>query len=247
MNLDQPWKVATIVGALVCFRVVWSIWRSAPGRNSVLELLDSGLIAFVLVFMLIRPFLVQAFYIPSGSMVPTLRVHDRILVNKFVYRLNEPRRGDIVVFEAPPQAHPTAERQDFVKRLIGLPGDSIRIVCGDGVYINGKRLEEPADIPMPDYDWPADPFGMPTGQDYQVPEGAYFVLGDNRNNSRDSHAWRDADGRPEPELKAGRVLGKAMLVFWPPSRIGLASDSRQVALQGERGPTPASSALADTR
>jgi signal peptidase I len=247
MNLDQPWKIAIIVGALLCLRVVWSVWRSAPQRAAMLELLDSGLIAFVLVFVLIRPFVVQAFYIPTGSMVPTLREHDRILVNKFVYRLNEPRRGDIVVFEAPPQAHPTEDGQDFVKRLIGLPGDAIRIVHGDGVYINGERLEEPADIPRPDYDWPVDSFGMPTGGAYRVPQGCYFVLGDNRNNSRDSHLWRDSSGQPEPELKAKRVLGKAMVVFWPPSRIGLASDNRQIALQGENVPTPpGSTALADT-
>jgi len=246
MNLDQPWKIAAIIAALLWLRIAWGLWRSAPQRAAVLELADSGLIAFVLVFLLIRPFVVQAFYIPSGSMIPTLQVHDRILVNKFVYRLNDPKRGDIVVFEAPPQAHPTADGQDFVKRLIGLPGDRIRIVHDDGVYVNGERLEEPSSIPKPDYDWPVDDYGMPTGGDYVVAQGSYFVLGDNRNNSRDSHAWRDADGHPDPELAAGRVLGKAMVVFWPPSRISLAGDNRQVALPGDRAPSPSSSALAAT-
>jgi signal peptidase I len=201
----------------------------------MLELLDSGLIAFVLVFLLIRPFVVQAFYIPSESMVPTLVPHDRILVNKFVYRLNEPHRGDIIVFDAPKQALYGDGRKDFVKRLIGLPGDQIRIERGDGVYINGQRLEEPAGIPRPDYDWPLDDSAAPAAQPYRVPDGCYFVLGDNRNTSNDSHRWKDPDtGQDSPDLDARRVLGKAMVIFWPPTRIGLASD--HTALRLSEGP-----------
>ncbi|MFB3882084.1 MAG: signal peptidase I [Armatimonadota bacterium] len=234
MNLDQPWKIAAVIGLLVFLRITWGLWRTAPGRAFMVELLDSGLIAFVLVFLLIRPFVVQAFYIPSESMVPTLVPHDRILVNKFVYRLNEPQRGDVIVFDAPEQATAGNGRKDFVKRLIGLPGDKIRIKRGDGVYINGRRLEEPSDIPRPDYNWPLDAFKLPSAEPYEVPAGCYFVLGDNRNTSNDSHQWLDPLTKEErPELPASRVLGKAMVIFWPPMRIGLASDHTAVRLAEE--------------
>lgn len=227
MNLDQPWKIVAVIGLLAFLRIAWGLWRTAPGRAFMVELLDSGLIAFVLVFVLIRPFVVQAFYIPSESMMPTLLPRDRILVNKFVYRLNEPQRGDIIVFDAPPQA--SNDRKDFVKRLIGLAGDNILIRRDDGVYVNGRRLVEAAHIPLPEYDWPTDDFGAPSEKPYRVPSGCYFVLGDNRNLSNDSHRWTDPDtGESRPELDARRVLGKAMVIFWPPTRIGLASDHMDV-------------------
>jgi signal peptidase I len=232
MNLDQPWKIAAVIGLLAFLRITWGLWRAAPARPFMVELLDSGLIAFVLVFLVIRPFVVQAFFIPSESMVPTLVPHDRILVNKFVYHLNPPRRGDIIVFDAPPQALYGNGRKDFVKRLIGLPGDEIRINRGDGVYVNGRRVEEPADIPRPDYDYPLDDLGAPAARPYRVPDRCYFVLGDNRNTSNDSHKWSDPlTGEDRPELEAGRVLGKAMVIFWPPARIGLASDHSDLGLE----------------
>ncbi len=234
MNLDQPWKIAAVIGLLAFLRIAWGLWHTAPGRTFMVELLDSGLIAFVLVFMLIRPFVVQAFYIPSESMVPTLVPHDRILVNKFVYRLNKPHRGDVIVFDAPRQALYGDDHKDFVKRLIGLPGDKIRIRREDGVYINGKRLEDPSGIPRPDYDWPVDDFGAPSVEPYKVKAGCYFVLGDNRNTSNDSHRWIDPlTQQPAPELEANRVLGKAMVIFWPPTRIGLASDHEDVQVTEE--------------
>ncbi len=234
MNLDQPWKIAAFIGLLAFLRIVWGLWRTAPGRAFMVELLDSGLIAFVLVFMLVRPFVIQAFYIPSESMEPSLLKQDRILVNKFVYRLNQPKRGDIIVFEAPDYASYGNDKKDFVKRLIGLSGDTIRIKRGDGVYIDGRRLEEPIGIPRPDYDWPVDTYGMPADEPYQVPEGCFFVLGDNRNRSNDSHRWADPlTGRPRPELEADRLVGKAMVIFWPPARLRLAGDNRQVHLRDE--------------
>ena len=249
MNLDQPWKIATVIGLLVFLRITWGLWRTAPGRAFMVELLDSGLIAFVLVFLLIRPFVVQAFYIPSESMVPTLVPHDRILVNKFVYRLNDPQRGDVIVFDAPEQALYGNGRKDFVKRLIGLPGDKIRIKQGDGVYINGRRLEESPDIPRPDYDWPLDEFKSPAAQPYEVPAGCYFVLGDNRNTSNDSHRWSDPlTGEQRPELPANRVLGKAMVIFWPPARLGLASDHTALRLaEGTKLARAAAPRPADSR
>jgi signal peptidase I len=231
MMLDQPWKIALVVAALIALRIVWGLWAAAPHRKGMIEFLDSGLIAFVLVFLIVRPFVVQAFFIPSESMVPNLMKGDRILVNRFVYRLNEPQRGDIIVFDAPPQAGIGNGHQDFVKRLIGLPGDHVQIKAGDGVYLNGQRVEEPPGVSIPEYDWPAGTVGI-TGSDvYTVPAGYYLVLGDNRNNSRDSHMWRDADGRAEPELEANRLRGKAMVIFWPPARIRLLGDHRQLRLR----------------
>jgi len=229
VTLDQPWKIAALIGLLASLRLVWGLWRSAPARRFMVELLDSGLIAFILVFVLIRPFVVQAFYIPSDSMVPSLLSGDRILVNKFVYRLNHPKRGDVIVFDAPPAALQGEDtRKDYVKRLIGLPGDEIMVRHGEGVLVNGHLFTEAPGVPLPDYDWPTDDYGMPAGKPYRVPAGNYFVLGDNRNLSNDSHKWSDPmTQQPHPELASGRVLGKAMVIFWPPQRIGLVSDHAQ--------------------
>lgn len=259
MTLDQPWKIAALLLLLGLLRIAWGLWHRAPARVFMVELLDSALIAFVLVFVLIRPFVVQAFYIPSASMEPTLmgpwkgqsrmmvsvhegvqetprrsRQGDRILVNKFIYRLSAPNRGDIIVFAAPPQAVGGNEHKDFVKRLVGLPGDEIHIRSGEGVYINGRRLEEPSTVAVPGYDWPLDELGFPSEEPYRVPEESYFVLGDNRNDSNDSHRWRDpVTGEARPDLAASRVLGKAMAIFWPPPRIGLTQDNHDVRLAPE--------------
>jgi len=206
LNLDSPWTLLGIVAAVGFLRAVYTVWHGFPFRALMLELCDSLLIAFALVFLLIKPFVVAAFYIPSGSMEPTLMVHDRVLVNRFIYRLSDPRRQDIIVFKAPPQATPNGERKDFIKRLIGLPGDTVQVVAGDGVYINGSRLKEPYihREEIPEYN------SAPT----VVPPGQYFVMGDNRNDSNDSHRWGTLDRK--------YVLGKAMVIFWPPGRMALA-------------------------
>jgi signal peptidase I len=250
MNLDQWWKIAALIGLLAFLRIVWGLWRSAPYRKFMVELLDSGLIAFILVFVLIRPFVVQAFYIPSESMDPTLKPGDRILVNKFVYRLNPPQRGDVIVFDAPEQALEVGEGQkDFVKRLIGLPGDRIAIREGEGVFIKPKgagkelRFQEAPGVPLPGYTWdghhPYEDHYLWTGDHYSVQPGSYFVLGDNRNRSNDSHKWLDPVTRnPAPALEQGRVLGKAMVIFWPPQRIGLVSDHARAHLGESPGPLP---------
>ena len=99
--LDSPQKIAALIGLLVFLRIVWGLWEEAPYRRFAAEALDSALIAFILVFVLVRPFVVQAFFIPSPSMVPTLRERDRILVNRFIYSLTAPQRGDVIVFHAP--------------------------------------------------------------------------------------------------------------------------------------------------
>lgn len=260
MDWERPSQIWALIGLLVMLRVLWGWWRQAPARAFLVEVLDSGLIAFALVFLLIRPFVVQSFYIPSASMEPTLMGPqredsgsglgrqawsaptstaagtgrafggDHILVNNFIYRLSSPQRGDIIVFRAPPQALRGSAPADFIKRLIGLPGDLIEIERGQGVYVNGQRLQEPPTIPAPDYDWPVDKAGLPSGERYRVPPNTYFVLGDNRNRSYDSHAWQLTDGTPRPELPKGMVLGKAMAIFWPPNRMRFLGDNGEVGL-----------------
>jgi signal peptidase I len=160
-------------------------------------------VAFVLVFGFIRPFVVMAYRIPSESMVPTLEVGDRVLANKFIYRFTEPERGDIVIFDVPYQPDP------LIKRVIGLPGDRISVRDGE-LFVNGEPRKEPYVVEDPCV--PGQPrtcsFGPVT-----VPEDHYFMMGDNRANSRDSRFIG-----PVPE---DAVRGEAFLRFWPPNRIGL--------------------------
>jgi signal peptidase I len=204
-NLDSPWKIVQIVALLLAVRLVFTAWKEGPYRELVVELADSGLVAFALVFLLVRPFVIQAFYIPTGSMRPTLEEYDRILVNKFIYRLNGVRRGDVAVFRAPDSAVGPSQQKDFIKRVVGLPGETVTIRVDKGVFIDGRLLREPyiSEERVPRYDW------GPT----KVPPGEYLVLGDNRNNSNDSHHWGT--------LPRGHILGKAMAIFWPPGRMGL--------------------------
>ncbi len=168
------------------------------------EALESLIIAVVLVFLVIRPFIAQPFYIPSGSMNPTLAEDDRILVNKMAYRFGSPQRHEVVVFRAPRRAtgaESDADETDFVKRVVGLPGDVVEI-HGGVTYINGRPESScPCREPI-QYDLP------PT----VVPGDSLFVMGDNRNHSNDSHAWGP--------LKLDRVIGRAVCIFWPPSRAG---------------------------
>lgn len=157
--------------------------------------------ALILTFVL-RSFVIEAFQIPSGSMIPTLQIGDRLLVDKIVTRFTGYDRGDIIVFMPPPQARtPETGDSDYIKRLIGLPGDKIEVV--NGVV---KRNDEPLNEPYIN-EKPAYNFGPVT-----VPEGMYFVMGDNRNNSFDSHEWGF--------LPQENVRGKAIVRFWPLNRMG---------------------------
>src|SRR5437773_5370772 len=126
-NISIKW-VLVAVGLLLVLRMSMARGRSVARQttDSAAEFMESALIAIVLVFLVIRPFVVQAFYIPSGSMQPTLMVGDRILVNKFIYRVTRPDHGDVVVFVAPHSASP--DEKDFIKRIIALPGETIEVV-----------------------------------------------------------------------------------------------------------------------
>jgi signal peptidase I len=177
------------------------------------------------VAILVKSFVIQAFYIPSESMVPTLEVGDRVFVNKFLFDEGDIHRGDVIVFENPNQevlpdrgaiggflhwlgegigfAQP--ENEDFIKRVIGLPGETIEI-RDKVVYVDGEPLAEPyltraAKNAMSDYALT------------EVPEGKLFVMGDNRGNSADSRYGLGF-------VPVDRVIGNAFVVIWPPSHLG---------------------------
>jgi signal peptidase I len=136
-NLSVKW-VLVAVGLLLVLRMTLGRASTLPKEwaDSVTEFLESALVALVLVFLVLRPFVVQAFFIPSESMLPTLRPGDRLLVNKFLYRFREPRHGEIVVFRAPPEAS-GGDQTDFIKRLIGRPRDTIAVLP-DTVIVDGR-------------------------------------------------------------------------------------------------------------
>lgn len=154
----------------------------------------------------IRHFVAEARYIPSGSMLPTLEINDRLVVEKVSFRFNEPARGDIIVFWPPESLTPPGQRRDaFIKRIVGLPGDMLEIRDGQ-VIVNGEVIEE---------DYIKEPSNYTWGPQ-QVPDDSFFVLGDNRNSSFDSHEWGF--------LPAENVIGRAMVRFWPIDRIGWLTD-----------------------
>jgi len=139
LAFQNPWHMLALLGGITALRAGISRMRFLERtRAATLEFVDSGLVAVLLVFFILRPFVVQAFYIPSGSMEPTLLPGDRILVSKYIYYLGEPQVGDIVVFEAPPQA--SHEEKDFIKRVVGVPGDVLEPRNGK-LYRNGKPVD----------------------------------------------------------------------------------------------------------
>ncbi|MCD6574456.1 signal peptidase I [Candidatus Aerophobetes bacterium] len=165
------------------------------------ETVETVVIALVLAF-LIRTFVVQTFWIPSGSMEPTLLVGDRIMAYKLFYGISKVKRGDILIFK-----FPLDPRKDFVKRVIGLPGDTIEI-RDKKVYINGKRLIEPYVFHSDRWNtgFPRDEYGP-----VKVPPGSLFVLGDNRDSSEDSRYWGYVPQK--------NIIGEVFLIYWPPWRV----------------------------
>jgi signal peptidase I len=153
----------------------------------------------VLISMLLRTYVVEARWIPSESMVPTFQVGDRLLVEKISLKTGSFHRGDIVVFDAPQTSGMT---EAMIKRIVGLPGDILRIQNGV-LYVNGTPLDEPYVVEKAKYN-----FGP-----FTVPENDLFVMGDNRNNSFDSRYWGP--------LSKDLVIGKAVIKFYPFHDIGL--------------------------
>ena len=185
---------------------------SKPKRKSTIrEYIEAILIALLLA-LFIRTFVVQAFKIPSGSMKNTLLIGDHILVNKFIYGvknplngntwipLKEPQRRDIVVFK-----YPVNPSQDYIKRVVGVEGDTIEIK-DKKVYVNGKAQDEDYAIYLDNKVLPASLQPRDNMGPITVPENSLFVMGDNRDNSYDSRFWNFVD------LKA--VKGKAFILYW---------------------------------
>ncbi|MDO8734288.1 MAG: signal peptidase I [Elusimicrobiota bacterium] len=234
-------KLGIIVGvSIICAVVFRKIGKKSKGflKKAIAEatewadtLVWSGFFAFLIMY-----FFLQAFKIPSGSMRNTLLEGDQLFVNKFIYGtrlfypsfsdgvkikmkrvwvLKKPKRGDIVVFAAPPQALEPSEREagvkkDFVKRCIGVAGDKIEIKR-QKLYLNGVLQKEPYVI------YSGDIYNnIPTRDNFgpiTVPPGHYLMLGDNRNNSKDSRYWGT--------LEEKYVKGSPLLIYWPPKRVKL--------------------------
>jgi signal peptidase I len=188
----------------------------SPTENPWIETLKTIGLSAVLALG-IRSFVAEARFIPSGSMLPTLQIDDRLIIDKISYRFTDPTRGDIVVFNPTPQLEKEKYKDAFIKRVIGLPGDRID-VKGGKVYLNGKVLSEKYIEEPPNDEWSTTdkmssgdhPISWPANG--RVPKDSYLVLGDNRNNSYDSHFWGF--------VPKDKIVGKATLRFWPINRIG---------------------------
>lgn len=154
-------------------------------------------IALALIIFFVARASIQTYEVLMSSMEPNFYEGDRVVVNKAVYWFGEPKRGDVIIFE-----EPNGSGEDFIKRVIGLPGDIIE-VKNRVVYVNGIKLDEPYIKDSPNY----------TLDKTKVPEGSYFVLGDNRNHSNDSHqGWL---------VEHDKIHGKAWLITWPPDNWGI--------------------------
>jgi signal peptidase I len=197
------------------------------GHGSLLELVMIVVVALGLA-LTIQAFIVKPFRIPSGSMLPTLDVGERVLVDRVSYRFSEPSRGDIIVFKPPkgadqggicgnprepddghPCSTPTSQRsnQNFIKRVVAVPGD--RLFLKDGrVYIDGKRQDEP--FVDPEFDPNCDKCNLPRA--ITIPPDHFFMMGDNRDESEDSRYWG-----PVPKKW---IIGNAFATYWPPKKIG---------------------------
>lgn len=160
------------------------------------ELVETALMTAV-VFIFLITFVVQGFKVYGSCMQPNLYTGERLLGNKFIYRFEEPTRGDIIVFRYPPNP-----RKVFVKRIIALPEETIEIRSGK-VYVNGSTLAEPYLTNTPHGDFPPQ----------KVPRGCVFVLGDNRDASNDSRSWGN--------LPMKNIQAKAWLRYWPVSRVAV--------------------------
>lgn len=170
-----------------------------PQENPWVEILKTITLSIFLALG-IRTFVAEARYIPSGSMLPTLEIDDRLIIDKMGYRFTDPQRGDVVVF-SPTEELKKQYKDAFIKRIIGLPGETVEVTNGK-VFVNGEEISEDYIAEKPQYNW-----GPQT-----VPEGSYLVLGDNRNNSYDSHYWGF--------VPRENIIGRATVRFWPPNRIG---------------------------
>ncbi|MCM8822036.1 MAG: signal peptidase I [Candidatus Omnitrophica bacterium] len=160
----------------------------------------------ILFVLILRQFFVQAFVIPSESMKPTLKIHDRLLANKIIYKIREPRRWEVIIFK-----YPEDPKKYFVKRLAGLGGESVVIRNGH-IYVNGQVMNQPENVSTPLYYYDDSDGSYGVNEEIKIPSGAYYVLGDNSINSKDSRYWGFVPSK--------NLVGKALFIYWPPWRMG---------------------------
>jgi signal peptidase I len=195
--------------------------RGLPSGMRVVVDWAVTIVGAVAIVLLVKAFVVNPYRIPSSSMESTLhcaqpasgceaRYSDRVLANRFIYHLRDPRRGEIVVFQTPPAAQvKCGAGGTFVKRLIGLPGETVevRLVRGDGyVFINGRKLSEP-------YVEKGRRAAVESFGPVKIPAGSYFMMGDNRAQSCDSRVWGS--------VPRDNLIGKVFATYWPPNRLSL--------------------------
>ncbi|MDD3888776.1 MAG: signal peptidase I [Syntrophomonadaceae bacterium] len=166
---------------------------SKETKEFLKETISVIIIAFVLA-MILRNYVIEGREIPTGSMLPTVQLNDRVWVNRFIYHFKEPQRGDVVMFQPPESVNSSTP---YLKRVIGLPGETVEMK-NNKVYINDKALLEP---------YVAEPLEYEYGP-VLVPANGLLVLGDNRNSSYDSHEWN-------AWLTQDRLMGKALAIYWP--------------------------------
>jgi len=189
---------------------------SVPQWSFTLAPLSATLIFVIALYGVIRPYCMRTFFIPTLSMQPTLQREDKLFANLLYYHIQPLRRGDIVVFRMPDAVGfpgmPIVQNDYFIKRVIGLPGDSIQFRDGSGIFVNGKRVTYR--LPAPSMNWPDK------GGAYRVPAGQCFVIGDNVDNSFDSRFWQDLrTGKPVPGLPIHSINGRVTIICWPLNRI----------------------------
>ncbi len=177
-------------------------------RIPLLDALEPVVLAFA-IFMIIYLFLVQPHKVDGMSMYPAFNTAELILTDKITYRSSNPQRGDVIIFHAPPPFD-----SDFIKRVIGLPGETI-MLKGGAVYINGQKLNEPYLAPGTTT---SEKSFLREGVPYTIPPNYYIVFGDNRDFSSDSREWGPID--------RSAIVGKAWFRYWPPNKIGLIPHER---------------------
>ncbi|ABQ26682.1 signal peptidase I [Geotalea uraniireducens] len=188
-----------------------NVQREPKKKHIVREYAESIIIAVILA-LVIRTFVVQAFKIPSGSMEDTLAIGDHILVSKFIYgtkipfttsrllKIRDPRRGDVIVFE-----YPEDPSKDFIKRVIGTPGDTVQVI-NKKVYVNGKVYENPHEVHKENDIIPKEQNPRDNTDLITVPASSYFVMGDNRDRSYDSRFWKF--------VRNDQIKGLAFIKYW---------------------------------
>ena len=192
--------------------VATSVTPDQPKKKHIVREYAESIIVAIILALIIRTFIVQAFKIPSGSMEDTLAIGDHILVSKFIYgmkipltntrflKIRDPKRGDVMVFE-----YPEDPSKDFIKRVIGTPGDTIE-VKEKKVYVNGALYENPHEVHKEPDMYPKEQNPRDNMGPVKVPAGSYFMMGDNRDRSYDSRFWGF--------VKSDKIKGLAFIKYW---------------------------------